>query len=83
MPYVTPGFRGAAVVAGINIVVFSTIAFLAHKEKLAKKRESHVSAASDTSEPQTPSEIVDEKSRVTAGVFAVEPAIVEAYGRGM
>jgi ACS family pantothenate transporter-like MFS transporter len=83
MPYVTPGFRGAAVVAGVNIVVFSTIAFLAHKEKLATKRESHLSNVSDTSESQTPSEIVDEKGGATAGVFAVEPAIVEASGRGM
>jgi ACS family pantothenate transporter-like MFS transporter len=35
-PYVTSGNRAAAVIAGFNIVIFSTIAFLAHKERRAK-----------------------------------------------
>lgn len=35
---VTPGNRAAAVVAGLNVIVFSTIAVLAHREKLQKKR---------------------------------------------
>ncbi|RVX66581.1 hypothetical protein B0A52_09458 [Exophiala mesophila] len=35
-PNVTPGNRGAAVVAGFNVLVFSTIAFLANRERKQK-----------------------------------------------
>lgn len=38
-PFVTSGNRAAAVVAGLNIIIFSSIAFLARNEKLAKKRD--------------------------------------------
>ena len=38
-PFVTSGNRAAAVMAGFNIVIFSTIALLARNEKLAKKRD--------------------------------------------
>ncbi|KAF2833941.1 putative pantothenate transporter liz1 [Ophiobolus disseminans] len=82
-PYVTRGNRGAAVVAGFNIIIFSAIAFMAHKEKLAKKRSYIVPAASDTSETQAPSEVSDEKTGAAVGVFAVEPKIVEASGRAI
>ncbi|KAL6249511.1 hypothetical protein RBB50_003364 [Rhinocladiella similis] len=37
-PNVTAGNRAAAVVAGFNIIVFATIAVLAHREKIRKKR---------------------------------------------
>lgn len=35
---VTPGNRAAAVVAGLNVVIFSVIAVLAHREELQRKR---------------------------------------------
>lgn len=52
-PFVTAGNRGAAVVAGLNIIVFSTIAFLAHKEKLRKKRRGELDASSGSVESQS------------------------------
>lgn len=72
-PFVTPGNRAAAVVASFNIIVFSTIAILAHREKLAKKRNNALPPASDTSEPATP---VNEKD-VAVGVVSFPPKSVE------
>jgi ACS family pantothenate transporter-like MFS transporter len=43
---VTPGNRGAAVVAGLNIIVFTTIGILAHRERKEKKRLGELSPAS-------------------------------------
>ncbi|OIW22625.1 putative pantothenate transporter liz1 [Coniochaeta ligniaria NRRL 30616] len=51
-PNVTPGNRAAAVVGGFNVIVFSTIAFLAHREKLQKKRNNQL--AVDSSESVLP-----------------------------
>lgn len=45
----TPGNRAAAVVAGINIIVFATIATLAHREKLHKKRHNQIENVTDRS----------------------------------
>ena len=53
---VTPGNRAAAVVAGFNVIVFSTIAILAHREKLQKKRNNQLAVDSSESVLQ-----VDEK----------------------
>lgn len=64
-PYVTPGNRAAAVVAGINIIVFSTIALLAHREKLAKKRNNQVPEILDSSEPTA---LVNNGNEKTPGV---------------
>jgi ACS family pantothenate transporter-like MFS transporter len=43
---VTPGNRGAAVVAGLNIIVFTTIGLLAHRERKEKKRLGQTGPAS-------------------------------------
>lgn len=79
-PYVTPGNRAAAVIAGVNIIIFTTIAFLAHKDKLARKRKNVVSKT-DSSEPQTPIDESNEKRDLNVGVLAVQPQAVEAAGR--
>src|SRR6188768_3928341 len=41
---VTAGNRGAAVVAGLNVIVFTLIAVLAHREKMQKKRNGELRA---------------------------------------
>lgn len=43
---VTPGNRGAAVVAGLNVIVFTIIALLAHREKIQKKRNNQFTSDS-------------------------------------
>lgn len=45
----TPGNRAAAVVAGINVVIYATIALLANRERLQKKRKGELSPASAAS----------------------------------
>jgi ACS family pantothenate transporter-like MFS transporter len=47
-PYVTSGNRAAAVIAGFNIVIFSTIAFLAHKERRAKSHNNNLTGSPDS-----------------------------------
>ncbi|KAF2499872.1 putative pantothenate transporter liz1 [Lophium mytilinum] len=81
-PYVTPGNRAAAVVAGFNIIVFTTIAFLAHREKLARKRKHQLPAPSDSPEPGTPVDQGNEKS-LSVGVFALPAESIEASGRAI
>lgn len=80
-PYVTKGNRAAAVIAGVNIIVFTTIATLAHKEKLARKRKNQVSSALDSSEPTTPTGGSVEKGGLAVGVLAVQPQAVETSGK--
>ena len=74
-PFVTPGNRAAAVIAGVNIIVFTTIAFLSHREKLAKKRRSKLPLASEPLERQSPSSEGDEKD-LCVGVQALDPKAV-------
>ncbi|KAK6437732.1 hypothetical protein LTR95_006076 [Oleoguttula sp. CCFEE 5521] len=50
-PNVTPGNRAAAVVAGFNVIVFSTIAYLAQRERKSKALEQVV----DDTDSSTPS----------------------------
>ena len=50
---VTPGNRAAAVVAGLNLIVFTAIAVLSHRERKQLKRSGQVnltSASSDSAE---------------------------------
>ncbi|KAF2674098.1 putative pantothenate transporter liz1 [Microthyrium microscopicum] len=54
-PNVTAGNRAAAVVAGLNVIVFTIITVLAHREKLQKKRNGELPAASTSSNSSTPS----------------------------
>ena len=68
-------------VAGLNIIIFSTIAFLAHKEKLAKKRSNQLPATPESSEPQTPTETQFEKDGSALKVLAVAPQAVETLGK--
>ena len=79
-PFVTPGNRAAAVVAGLNIIVFTAIALLAHREKLARKRENQLPVASDLPESETSSRQGNEKD-LSVGVLALQPESVEASGR--
>jgi ACS family pantothenate transporter-like MFS transporter len=65
-PYVTSGNRAAAVIAGFNIVVFSTIAFLAHKESRAKARNGHLAGSSNPA-----SDDGSKVDHVTVGVLSV------------
>jgi len=53
-PNVTPGNRAAAVVAGLNVIVFVLITYLAHREKLQKKRNGELHPDSVTSESPEP-----------------------------
>lgn len=68
---VTPGNRGAAVVAGLNVIIFTTIFLLARRERLQQKRSGELDNASGSSEPSTPiSEDYDEKT-ASSGIKAV------------
>jgi len=58
---VTPGNRGAAVVAGFNVIVFTAIAILAHREKLQKKRNGELKAAAPSDSSTASIEVSDEK----------------------
>jgi len=60
-PNVTPGNRAAAVVAGINVLIFMLITYLAHKEKVQKKRNGGLAPASIASDSSPPAEEVNEK----------------------
>lgn len=80
-PYVTPGNRAAAVVASFNIVVFSIIAILSHKEKLAKKRNHQLSSAPDLSQAQRPSDESNNVKGPALGISAIQPEGLEAAGR--
>lgn len=75
-PFVTPGNRAAAVVGGFNVIVFSTIALLHHREKLAKKRNNQVPATPDSSEPQTPIDELKGKD-ISVAVASYPPRTVE------
>lgn len=70
-------------VAGLNIIIFMIIAFLAHREKLNKKRNNRLSETSSVSGEITLDGASEEKAGAAIGVFAVEPKIVEASGRGI
>jgi ACS family pantothenate transporter-like MFS transporter len=67
-------------VAGFNIIVFSTIAFLAHRDKLAKKRANQLVPTSDSPEQSTPTDEVHSKG-LTIGVVSLPPESVEPLTR--
>ncbi|KAK0109452.1 hypothetical protein ONS95_002145 [Cadophora gregata] len=54
-PNVTRENRAAAVLAGLNIIVYTIIAVLAHREKLQKKRNGELQSASQNSDPESSS----------------------------
>ena len=58
---VTPGNRGAAVIAGLNVIIFTVIALLAHREKKQKKRQGQLTPSSDLSDSEARAVDVDEK----------------------
>jgi ACS family pantothenate transporter-like MFS transporter len=74
-PYVTPGNRAAAVIASFNIVIFTTIAVLARREKRIKARSELVPVEPDNASDK--SSKVEDKSH---SVVAVHPKAVEAHG---
>jgi ACS family pantothenate transporter-like MFS transporter len=74
-PYVTPGNRAAAVIAGLNIVIFTTIAVLARREKRIKVRKEIVPV-----EPDNASDRSSKVDDVSHSVVAVHPKAVESHG---
>jgi ACS family pantothenate transporter-like MFS transporter len=74
-PYVTPGNRAAAVIAGFNIIVFTTIAVLARKEKWTQAHED-----SDSAETGSKSDVDIKEEEVSHTVIAVNPKATEAHG---
>jgi ACS family pantothenate transporter-like MFS transporter len=61
------------VVAGFNVIVFTIITVLAHREKLQKKRKGQLPAPSHASaeEPSTPSVDDGNEKNLSVGVHAV------------
>jgi ACS family pantothenate transporter-like MFS transporter len=80
-PYVTAGNRAAAVIAGVNIIVFSTIAFLSHKEKLAKARNNQHPPEPDTVKPESLSGGSDKTDELTVSVLTVKAKGIEGSGQ--
>lgn len=74
-PYVTPGNRAAAVMAGFNIIVFSTIAVLARKEKRKQASEN-----SDSEETGSASEVDIKGEEVSRSVVTAHPKVIGAHG---
>ncbi|EPE33309.1 MFS general substrate transporter [Glarea lozoyensis ATCC 20868] len=72
-PNVTPGNRGAAVVAGLNVLVFSLITYLAHREKLQKKRNGQLAPTNGVLDSETQSTDGDEKKAVVVGDKEIVP----------
>ncbi|OQV00239.1 hypothetical protein CLAIMM_05764 [Cladophialophora immunda] len=71
-PNVTPGNRAAAVVAGLNVIVFGLIALLAHREKKQKKRNGELELSSAEIDPPTPFTGETNEKKPSLGVQAVE-----------
>jgi ACS family pantothenate transporter-like MFS transporter len=70
---VTPGNRGAAVVAGFNVIVFATIAVLAHREKVQQKRNGELHSPADTEiHSRTNSNNASSKKNLSSNVKTVE-----------
>jgi ACS family pantothenate transporter-like MFS transporter len=69
---VTPGNRAAAVIAGFNVIVFTTIYLLSRREQLQKKRSGGIDTASTSSEPSTPTPEEHNEKKIASGVKAVE-----------
>ncbi|EHK97819.1 putative Pantothenate transporter liz1 [Glarea lozoyensis 74030] len=69
----TPGNRGAAVVAGLNVLVFSLITYLAHREKLQKKRNGQLAPTNGVLDSETQSTDGDEKKAVVVGDKEIVP----------
>jgi len=66
---VTPGNKAAAVVAGLNVIVFTIITYLAHREKEQKKQLQAATASSISSGPS----IADgNEKNLSLGVHTVE-----------
>ncbi len=51
---VTAGNRAAAVIAGLNVIIFTVITLLAHREKIQKKRDGQLKPSSTLSDPPSP-----------------------------
>lgn len=67
----TPGNKTAAVVAGLNVIVFTIITYLGHREKVQKKLE-RLQVAPASSISSAPS-IENEKGKnLSLGVHTVE-----------
>ena len=64
-PNVTPGNRAAAVVAGLNVIVFTVITVLAHREKLQKKRNHELNPTARLTESSSPSVNGENEKRVS------------------
>ncbi|KAI1613227.1 putative pantothenate transporter liz1 [Exophiala viscosa] len=71
-PNVTAGNRAAAVVAGFNVIVFATIAVLAHREKLQKKQNHELAPPPTPSDLPSPIISDGDEKKVHLGVNTVE-----------
>lgn len=58
-------------VAGLNVIVFTIITILAHREKIQKRRNGQLEPASASLDSSAPS-IGDEEKKVSLGVRTVE-----------
>ncbi|KAH3905847.1 hypothetical protein HBH56_214360 [Parastagonospora nodorum] len=74
-PYVTPGNHAAAVIAGLNLIIFTTIAMLARRERSIKVRAGSVSA-----EPDVVSDGSSDGDKVSRNVVLIHPKAVEVIG---
>lgn len=77
-PNVTAGNRAAAVVAGLNVIVFGIIAVLANRERLQKKRHGEVdSTSTDSNLSIRPNREVDKAGVSHGNVKEVAPGVKE------
>jgi ACS family pantothenate transporter-like MFS transporter len=70
---VTPGNRAAAVVGGLNVIVFIIIAVLDHREKIQKKRDGELNSASVSPESSAPSigDVIERKGSLGVEEIAI------------
>jgi hypothetical protein len=64
---VTPGNTAAAVVGGFNVVVFTIIAILAHREKKQKKKNGEPTRASVLADSPTSGSVDGSEKRLPLG----------------
>jgi ACS family pantothenate transporter-like MFS transporter len=60
-------------VAGLNVLVFSLITYLAHREKLQKKRNGQLAPANGVLDSETQSTDGDEKKAVVVADKEITP----------
>ena len=59
-------------IAGINVIVFTTIYLVSRREKLQKVRSGEIDTASTPSEPSTPISEEQSEKKAASGIKTVE-----------